>query len=111
MSGKLLYFIGIMLIIALFMGFNLYNRCDISFIFYVFKDVPIFLSMMFAFLLGNIAVLPFLISSRHKMKNAEKQASLYPNMKKVELKPEKHRWFWKKKNSEENKNEAVKQDV
>lgn len=109
MPGKLLYFIIVMLMLALFMGFNLPNRCDISVIFYVFKDVPIFLSMLFAFLLGNIAVLPFLISSRHKMKKAEKQAALYHDVEKVELKPEKRRWFGKKKNSEESG--AAKQDV
>ena len=98
MPGKLVYFIIVMLMIALFMGFNLSNRCDISVIFYVFT-----------FLLGNIAVLPFLISSRHKMKKAEKQAALYHDVEKVELKPEKRRWFGKKKNTEESG--AAKQDV
>ncbi|EPF29305.1 hypothetical protein DWB79_04110 [Treponema medium] len=109
MPGKLLYFILVILMLALFMGFNLSNHCDISVIFYVFKDVPIFLSMLFAFLFGNIAVLPFLISSRHKMKKAEKQAALYHDVEKVELKPEKRRWFGKKKHSEENG--TAKQDV
>ena len=106
MPGKLVYFIIVMLMLVLFMGFNLSNRCDISVIFYVFKDVPIFLSMLFAFLL---AVLPFLISSRHKMKKAEKQAALYHDVEKVELKPEKRRWFGKKKHSEENG--TAKQDA
>lgn len=96
MPGKLIYFILIMLMLAIFMGFNLSNRCDISIVFHVFKDVPIFLSMLFAFLLGNIAVLPFLISSRYKMKKAEKHAALH-DVKTVELKPEKHRWFSGKK--------------
>nr|WP_314992620.1 hypothetical protein [uncultured Treponema sp.] len=109
MPGKLLYFIIIMLMLALFMGFNLSNRCDISIIFHVFKDVPIFLSLLFAFLLGNIAVLPFLISSRHKIKKAEKQALVYHDVEKVALKPEKRRWFGKKKTSEDIG--AVKQDV
>jgi len=103
MPGKLLYFIMVMLMLVLFMGFNL------SVIFHVFKDVPIFLSMLFSFLLGNIAVLPFLISSRHKMKKAEKQAVVYHDVEKVALKPEKRRWFGKKKHSEENG--AAKQDV
>lgn len=107
MPGKLLYFIMLMLFIALFMGFNLANRCDISVIFYVFKDVPIFLSMIFAFLLGNIAVLPFLISSRRKIKNAEKQAAVYHDVAHVELKSEKRHWFGKKKTKEDG---AAKQD-
>ena len=109
MPGKLVYFIIVMLMLVLFMGFNLSNRCDISVIFYVFKDVPIFLSMLFSFLLGNIAVLPFLISSRHKMKKAEKQAVVYHDVEKVALKPEKRRWFGKKKHSEENG--TAKQDA
>ncbi len=109
MPGKWLYFIIIMLMLALFMGFNLSNRCDISIIVHVFKDVPIFLSMLFSFLLGNIAVVPFLISRRHKIKKAEKQALIYHDVEKVALKPEKRRWFGKKKASEEIG--AVKQDV
>ena len=109
MPGKLLYFIMVMLMLVLFMGFNLSNRCDISVIFHVFKDLPFFLSMLFSFILGNIALLPFIISSRHKMKKAEKQAVVYHDVEKVALKPEKRRWFGKKKHSEENG--AAKQDV
>lgn len=108
MPGKLLYFIIIMLMLALFMGFNLSNRCDVSIIFHSFKDVPIFLSMIFAFLLGNIAVLPFLIRSRNKIKKAEKQAALH-DVKTVELKPEKRHWFFGKKDTPES--EAAKIDV
>lgn len=109
MPAKLLYFISVLLILALFMGFNLQNRCDVSFVFHVFKDVPIFLSLLFAFLLGNIATLPFLISNRKKMKKAEKQAVVYPDAEKVALKSEKRSWFGKKKNSQEG--ETPKQDV
>ncbi|MGP1576672.1 MAG: hypothetical protein ACTTH7_04150 [Treponema sp.] len=101
MPGKLVYFIMIMLLVALFMGMNLSNRCDISVIFYVFKDVPIFLSMMFAFLLGNIAVVPFLFNRRQKTKKAENPATVYPDVTTVEFKNEKHSWFGKKKNREE----------
>lgn len=97
MPGKLLYFITLILLIALFMGFNLANHCNISVVFYEFKDVPIFLSMIFAFLLGNIAVLPFLIGSRRRIKNAEKQAAVYHDAAQVELKSEKRSWFGKKK--------------
>lgn len=89
-----------MLTLVLFMGVNLSNRCDVSVVFHTFKDVPIFLSTLFAFLLGNIAVLPFLISSRYKMKKAEKHAALH-DVKTVELKPEKHHWFSRGKNDAE----------
>jgi hypothetical protein len=108
MPGKLLYFITLILLIALFMGFNLGNTCNISVIFYVFKDVPIFVSMIFAFALGNIAVLPFLIGRRRKIKNAEKQAAVYHDVAEVELKSEKRGWFGKKK---KDNSESPKQDA
>ena len=109
MPAKLFCFISVILILVLFIGFNLHNHCDISFVFHVFKDVPIYLSLLFSFLLGNIAVLPFLISSRHKMKKAEKQAAVYPDVENVELKGEKRGWFGKKKNTENTG--AAKTDV
>ncbi|MGP1455174.1 MAG: hypothetical protein ACTTJ7_05365 [Treponema sp.] len=96
MFGKILYFISISFLL-IFMGANLNNRCDISLVIRVFKDVPIFLSMMLSFLLGNIAMIPFLIGSRNKIRKAEKQATAYPAVKTVELKTPKRSWFGRKK--------------
>jgi len=96
MFGKILYFISISFLL-IFMGANLNNRCDISLVIRVFKDVPIFLSMTLSFLLGNIAMFPFLIGSRNKVKKAEKQATAYPAVKTVELKKPKRSWFSRKK--------------
>lgn len=95
MPGKLAYFIGVILLLALFMGFNLYNRCDVSLIVYVFKDVPIFLTMIVSFLLGTLSVLPFLFCGRKKTKKTDERAA--PAVEKVEAKNEKTGWFGKKK--------------
>ncbi len=70
MSLKLLSFLSSLVLITLFIGFNLDNRCDVSFIFYTFRDVPIFVSLLFAFLCGSIAVLPFV---GHKKKSTGKK--------------------------------------
>lgn len=47
-----------------FIGFNLDNRCDISWVFGTFRDVPIFVSLLFAFTAGVIAAIPFKFRSR-----------------------------------------------
>jgi len=44
---------------TLFIGFNLDNRCDVSWVFGTFRDVPIFVSLLFAFTAGVIAAIPF----------------------------------------------------
>ena len=61
MPWKLIAFLSILLVITFFIGFNLDNRCDVSFIFYKFHDIPIF---------GAVTVLPFFIG--HGKKRAGK---------------------------------------
>ncbi len=94
MPGKLFYFLTVLIVIIVFMAVNLNNSCDISVVFYHFKDVPIFLSMMFSFVLGILASLPFLFGSGKKK---EKKQTVYPKVEKVELKKEKRSWFGRKK--------------
>ncbi len=94
MPGRLFYFLTVLIVIIVFMAVNLNNSCDISLVFYHFKDVPIFLSMMLAFVLGIFASLPFLFGNGKKK---EKTTVVYPKVEKVELKKEKRSWFGKKK--------------
>lgn len=70
---KLFSFVFFILVLTFFIGFNLENRCDISLIFYTFQDVPIFMSLLLAFSLGILAVIPYLFGSRKKpaVKKAE----------------------------------------
>ncbi len=66
MPFKLFSFLFFLVAVTLFIGLNLENRCDISLFFYTFKNVPIFLSLLFAFVLGALAVVPFLFGSGKK---------------------------------------------
>ncbi|MDR3248611.1 MAG: hypothetical protein LBT39_07480 [Treponema sp.] len=49
-----------------FIGFNLENRCDISFGFYTFSQVPVFLTAFSAFVLGLLLALPLAITIRRR---------------------------------------------
>ncbi len=73
MPWKLIAFLAILLVITLFIGFNLDNRCDVSFIFYKYSDVPIFVSILFAYAAGAITAVPFIIG--HGRKKAGKLSS------------------------------------
>lgn len=59
--------IGLILLLALvvvFIGFNLDNSCDVSFGFYTMTAVPIYLSVLGAFALGMLMVLPLTFRRR-----------------------------------------------
>ncbi|HNY17134.1 MAG TPA: hypothetical protein PK542_07575 [Treponemataceae bacterium] len=71
MPWKLIAFLAILLVVTFFIGFNLDNRCDVSFIFYKYHDVPIFVSLLFAYAAGAVTVLPFFIG--HGKKRAGKE--------------------------------------
>ena len=93
MPGKLVFFVLSLVILLLFAGFNIKNVSDISFGFYELKDVPIFISLLFSFILGIVFSIPLMISSRLKKKNPENQKEAKP----VKLpKPEKAKPFGKK---------------
>jgi hypothetical protein len=78
MPWKLVLFLTSLVLAAFFIGFNLENRCDVSLVFYTFKDVPIFVSLLFAFVAGSLAVIPFLVghasrAARSKEPKQQKQ--------------------------------------
>jgi uncharacterized integral membrane protein len=75
MPWRLIGFILIALAFLAFIGFNLENRCDISFGFYTFSQVPVFFTAFFTFVLGMLLALPLVISFRSKSRRGEgKQA-------------------------------------
>ncbi|CEM62412.1 hypothetical protein DWQ65_03060 [Treponema phagedenis] len=96
MPGKLLYFIFIVLAVTLFAGFNMENRCNVSLIFHTFENIPIFITVMFSFLLGSIMTLPFLIRRRPKTKD-----EVLPGVETVTLKKEKKGWFGRNKEKQQ----------
>ncbi len=66
MPWKLVGFLSVLVIITIFIGFNLDNRCDVCVIFYTWKNVPIFVSLLLAYVVGALSMLPFLIISGGK---------------------------------------------
>ncbi len=66
MPWKFIFFLFMLVITTVFIGFNLENRCDISLIFYTWKDVPIFVSLLFGYVVGAVTVLPVFFATRKK---------------------------------------------
>jgi uncharacterized integral membrane protein len=64
MPWKLISFLFVLVVITLFIGFNIENRCDVSFIMHTFRDVPIFVSLLFAYVAGAVTVIPFFFGYR-----------------------------------------------
>jgi uncharacterized integral membrane protein len=87
-------FIGLILILGIFLafiGFNLDNRCDISFGFAAFTAVPVYLTAFSAFILGLVCALPFAFLFRKK--KGKTSAQVPPEL----AAPEKSRKKWGKK--------------
>lgn len=56
----------IVVIVAVFAGFNMNTRCDINLIYKTFEQVPVFLALIFAFVAGVVVAMPFVFVGRHK---------------------------------------------
>lgn len=76
MPWKTIGFIIILVLVALFASVNISNKSDISLGFHVFKEVPIFLSLLITFLAGAVVMIPFTFgpSSRKMKAKKEKKA-------------------------------------
>ncbi|MDR1929511.1 MAG: hypothetical protein LBQ44_02670 [Treponema sp.] len=61
MPTRLIGLIVILTLLLVFIGFNLDNRCDISFGFAKFPDVPIYLTVFASFMLGMFLSLIFFL--------------------------------------------------
>ncbi len=66
MPFRLVTFLAFVVLLALFLGFNLDNRCDVSVVFRTFRDVPVVVTILFAFAAGVVSVVPLLVSSRRR---------------------------------------------
>jgi len=79
---RLVSIIVVFAIFLCFIMFNLPNKCDISFGFVSFKDVPIFLSALFSFVFGMIVSVPMML-----FRKKDKKIPLEPGpSKKADLK-------------------------
>jgi uncharacterized integral membrane protein len=81
MPWRLIGFIILFGIFLVFIACNLGNKCDISFGFRTFKDVPVFLTAFSSFVLGMFCAMPFIISFRIKRKKDKAEAPSKPKKK------------------------------
>ncbi len=65
--------IGIVFI-AFFAGFNLDNKCDVSLVFYTFKNIPVFFTILVSFAVGMLCSLPFALIHRSKKEKKIKES-------------------------------------
>ncbi len=66
MPWRLIGFLLVLVLVAGFATVNISNRSDVSFGFFTFEEVPIFLSLLVAFILGTLLMVPFLLRRRKK---------------------------------------------
>lgn len=66
MPWRFLGYIIISVVFLFFIGFNLDNRCDISFGFTVLTGTPVYFTVFGSFMLGLICAIPVMISARFK---------------------------------------------
>jgi glucan phosphoethanolaminetransferase (alkaline phosphatase superfamily) len=53
--------IAALVIIMIFVAFNIHNSCDLSVVFTTIPDVPVYLTVFFSYVLGLISFLPFFV--------------------------------------------------
>ncbi|MDR2029749.1 MAG: hypothetical protein LBP93_09475, partial [Treponema sp.] len=70
MPWRLIGFIILCGIFLAFIGFNLGNRCTISFGFTEIPDVPVYLTAFASFVLGMLCAVPFIVSLLRKKEKA-----------------------------------------
>jgi uncharacterized integral membrane protein len=68
MPWRLIVFIITFGIFLAFIFLNLGNKCDISFGFRTFSEVPVFLTVFSSFILGMFCAVPFIFGFRAKRK-------------------------------------------
>ncbi|MDR1351946.1 MAG: hypothetical protein LBK05_01585 [Treponema sp.] len=72
---KFIAFVALCAVFLVFIGFNLENKCDISFGFVRLPDVPVFLTAFASFVLGLLASVPIAISIRIKKSRKRSEES------------------------------------
>lgn len=106
MPWKVIYFLFIILVFALFAGFNMNNTCHISLFFYTIKDVPVYVVNLFSFLIGIVLTIPFFLDNKKKNPKTAKQGQGFSSaatdseisgIKDVNLKKQNKFRFWNKK--------------
>ncbi|MCR4822529.1 MAG: hypothetical protein K5873_06620 [Treponema sp.] len=66
MPFKLIGTIILLILVTIFAGVNLDNKCDITFIFYTFHEIPVFMTVIISFAIGAVLMLPFTLGRKKK---------------------------------------------
>ena len=64
MPWKLILFVIVIIIVAIFVGVNHANVCNISFIFTELQNVPVYVTILVSFVVGMLIMLPFTIGKK-----------------------------------------------
>ncbi|MCR4714927.1 MAG: hypothetical protein K5751_11200 [Treponemataceae bacterium] len=64
MPWKMILFVIVIVLVAVFVGANHANACNISFIFTEFQNVPVYFTILFSFVVGMLVMLPFTIGKK-----------------------------------------------
>jgi len=73
MPWRLILFVAVFAVFLVFITFNLDNRCDISFGFKRFENVPVFLTVFSSFAIGLVCSLPFALWAAGKRRRQKTQ--------------------------------------
>lgn len=74
---RLICTIILMVLVAVFAGFNIGNSCSINLLFHKFENIPVFVTILFSFAAGVIVMLPFTVGKQYfadRRAKAEKKA-------------------------------------
>ena len=69
MPIKLILFLIIIVVVTVFAGFNISNVCNVSLVFYEFQNVPVFVTVLFSFVIGILVMLPFAFRKKQPKQN------------------------------------------
>ncbi len=64
MPWRLILFAIFLVLLVCFVGVNLNNTCAVSLIFVTYQDVPVYISILIAFALGMLIMIPFTFGKR-----------------------------------------------
>jgi uncharacterized integral membrane protein len=65
-------FVFILVVLMVFMGSNISNRCNIQFLGWVLQDVPVYITALSSFAAGMLAAIPVFISLQLRKKARQK---------------------------------------
>ena len=76
---RLLAFIIVFALFLAFIVFNLENKCNVSFGFKTFEDIPVFLTAFSSFVVGMLFAVPFVLSIGRRRRKKDEPFSSPPS--------------------------------